>query len=67
MNDPKLSLTHCGTKGQIISKGHFGVFNSSKKQTKIFDFTTTMIPQVDFFSFVFWEKLKTPKKHFEIN
>ena len=36
MNDPKWSLTHCGTKGQIISKGHFGVFNSSKKQTKTF-------------------------------
>ena len=26
-----------------------------------------MIPQGDLFSFVFWEKLKTPKKHFEIN
>ena len=31
-----------------------------------FDFTT-MIPQVDLFSFVFWKKLKTPKRHFEIN
>ena len=31
-----------------------------------FDFTT-MIPQVDLFSFVFWRKLKTPKIHFEIN
>ena len=30
-----------------------------------FDFTT-IIPQVDLFSFVFWEKLKTPKQHFEI-
>ena len=26
-----------------------------------------MIPQVDLFLFVFWEKLKTPKRHFEIN
>ena len=33
---------------------------------KEFDFTT-MTPQVDLFSFVFWEKLKTPIRHFEIN
>ena len=26
-----------------------------------------MIPQVDLFSFIFWEKLKAPKRHFEIN
>ena len=26
-----------------------------------------MIPQVDLFSFVVWKKLKTPKRHFEIN
>ena len=31
-----------------------------------FDFTT-MIPQVDLFSFVFWKKSKTPRKHFKIN
>ena len=31
-----------------------------------FDFTT-MKPQVDLFSIVFWKKLKTPKRHFEIN
>ena len=28
---------------------------------------TTLIPQVDLSSFVFWKKLKTPKRHFEIN
>ena len=28
---------------------------------------TTMKPQVDLFSFIFWRKLKTPKRHFEIN
>ena len=28
---------------------------------------TTMIPQVDLFSFVFWKNLQTPKRHFEIN
>ena len=38
---------------------------SSKKRTKEFDFTT-MTPQVDLFSFVFWRKLNTPKNHFEI-
>ena len=38
---------------------------SSKKWTKEFYFTT-MIPQVDLFSFVFWRKYKTPKNHFEI-
>ena len=26
-----------------------------------------MIPQVDLFPFVFWKKLKKPKRHFEIN
>ena len=53
-------------KGQLISKGLFGILNSSKKLTKKFDLTT-MIPQVDLFSFVFWKNLKTPKRHFEIN
>ena len=38
----------------------------SQKTNEKFDFTT-MIPQVDLFSFVFWEKLKTPKRHFKIN
>ena len=54
------------SKGQLISKGLFGILNSPTNRTKKFD-CTTMIPQVDLFSFVFWEKLKTPKRHFEIN
>ena len=54
------------SKGLLISKGLFGILNSPKKRTKKFDFTS-MIPQVDLFSFVFWEKLKTSKIHFEIN
>ena len=54
------------SKGQLISKVLFGILNSPKKRTKKFDFTT-MIPQVDLFFFIFWEKLKTPKRHFEIN
>ena len=41
-------------KGQLISKCLFGVFNSPKKRTKKFDFTT-IVPQVEMFSFVFWE------------
>ena len=53
-------------KGQLISKGLFGIFNSPKNRMKKIEFTT-MIPQVDLFSFIFWEKLKTPKRHFEIN
>ena len=54
------------TKGQLISKANYGILISSKKRTNKFDFTT-MIPQVDLFSFIFWRKLKTPKRHFEIN
>ena len=58
-------------KGQIISKGLFGILNSPKKQTS--QKTNKQIQlyycdtHVDLFSFVFWEKLNTPKKHFEIN
>ena len=52
-------------KGQIISKGFLMSSISSKKQTKEFDYTT-MIPQIDLFSFVFWRKSKTPKNDFEI-
>ena len=37
-----------------------------KKWTNKFDFTT-MILQVNLFSFVFWRKSTTPKNHFEIN
>ena len=37
-----------------------------QKRTNKFYFTT-MKPQVDLFLFVFWRKLKTPKRYFEIN
>ena len=50
-------------KGQLISKGLFGILNSSKKRTKRFDLTT-MIPQVDLFSFVFLEEFEDTKKTF---
>ena len=36
-----------------------------KKRTNQFDFTT-MKPQVDLFWFIFWKKLKSLKRHFEI-
>ena len=39
---------------------------SSKNRTSKFYFTT-MKPLVDLFLFVFWKKLKTPKRHFEFN
>ena len=52
-------------KGQLISNGVLMSLISSKKRRKEFDFTT-MIPQIDLFSFVFWTKSKTPKNHFEI-
>ena len=41
-------------KGQLISKYLFGTFNSPKKPTEKFDFTT-MVPQGELISFVFWE------------
>ena len=48
------------TKGQLISKCLFGIFNSPKKQTKKFNFTT-MVPQVELFSFFFWENWRHKK------
>ena len=49
-------------KDQLISKSLFGIFNSPKKRMEKFNFTT-MVPQVELFSFV-WGKLKRPKKTF---
>ena len=54
------------TKGQTNLKCFFQADISYKKRTNEFYFIT-MKPQVDLFSFVFWRKLKTPKRHFEIN
>ena len=45
----ELLRTKSITKGQLISKCLFGFLNSRKKQTKKFDFTTT-VPQVDLFT-----------------
>ena len=52
-------------KGQLISKCLFCILNSPKKQPKKFNFTA-MVPQVELFLFVFFEReLKTEKRHFE--
>ena len=53
-------------KGQTQAKQFFRADISPKQRTNEF-YSTTMKPQVDFFSFVFWRKLRTPKRHFEIN
>ena len=49
-----VSTSTNSTKGQLISKCLFGIFNSSQKQMKEFDLAvTTMVPQVELFLFVF--------------
>ena len=48
------------SKGQTKLKGFFQADVSSKKGTNEFYFTT-MKPQVDLFSFVFWKKLNHQK------
>ena len=65
LSEPEKYLRYL-IKCQLISKGLFVLLNSTKKRTKNIDFTT-MIPQVDLFSFGFWKKLKTTKRYFEIN
>ena len=60
-----LSLVKPCAKGQTKSKWFFQANVFSKKRRNEFYFTTIK-PQLDLFSFVFWRKLKTPKRHFEI-
>ena len=52
-----------GLKGQPNSKWFFWADVSSNKQTDKFNFTIFLT----FFLFVFWKKVKIPKRHFEIN
>ena len=72
MRDVLGSGGDCCSRAIYLGKGHkksewfFQVDVSSKKRTNEFYFTA-MKPQVDLFSLVFWRKLKTPKRHFEIN
>ena len=58
---------HSITKGQLISKCLFGIFNSSKKQTKKFDLSTYYGTSSWIVFVLFWEELETAKRHFEIN
>ena len=48
-------------KGQLVSKANCQAVNSSKKRTNEF-----VLLLCNVFSFVFWKKLKSPKRHFEI-
>ena len=47
--------------GQLISKGLFGILNSSRKWTKRFDLPTGRLVFIRF-----WKNLKTLIRHFEI-
>ena len=47
-------------KGQLLSKCLGSIFDSPKKRTKKFDFTTK-VPQVELFSFIFWENWRHQK------
>ena len=50
-------------KGQTNLKWFFQADVSSKKNEQ----TNWTLLRVDLFLFVFWKKVKTPKRHFEIN
>ena len=50
-------------KGQLIRNVFLVSSIFPKKRTKKFD----LVPQVESISFVFWEELEIPKRHFEIN
>ena len=52
-------------KGQLISEGLFDILNSPKKTNQTIRIYYDASGRLVFICF--WEKLKTPKKHFEIN
>ena len=54
------------TKGQLISRGLFCVFNSSKKRTKKLDLSVQCY-NIYLRSNCFLEELRTPRSPFEIN
>ena len=49
-------------KGQLVLKASCQTVNSSKNE-----WMNSFLLICNMFSFVFWKKLKTPKRHFEIN
>ena len=55
------------TKGQLISKCPFGVFNSPKKATKFFQALEARTEILEKNWLVFLGDLKTPIGHFKIN
>ena len=57
---PKSFCKTLPSKRQLISKCLLDIFNSPKKGTKKIKFTT-MVPQVELFSFVFWENSRQQK------
>ena len=62
LKSPKMGANHYPSaekmlrdvKGQVIPKCLFGIFNSSKKQKNKIN-QTTILPQVELFSFIFWK------------
>ena len=58
-----VSTSTNSTKGQLISKCLFGIFNSSKKRTKKIDLIT-MLPQVVIVFVRFLEEFEDTKKKF---
>ena len=67
---PRVSIeTSCSaqlTKGQLISKCLFGVFDSPKIRTKTIWLEVPQYSKVDFLKLLFG-RLKIPERHFEIN
>jgi hypothetical protein len=51
-------------KVQLISKPLFGILNSSKKQTKKFDLTTTYVTSGRLVFVPFLEEFEDTKRHF---
>ena len=65
MTPPRLEILH--TKGELISKCLFDIFNSSKNQTKKSTWILWYLMSCRIVYVRFLEELKTPKRHFEIN
>ena len=61
------SLSDSRAKGQLISKGLFGILDSSKKRTKKFDLATMYDTSGRLVFVRFLEEFEDTKRHFEIN
>ena len=67
VSNAQISSVLIHTKGQLISKCLFGIFNCPKKWTKKFDFTTNYGTSSRIVFVRFLGELMTTKRHFEIN